>query len=141
MQEASVIYEEVVTLDPEHVAAMNNLAYLLAEDLKQPDRAVPYAKRAAELSPANGAILETYGRVLFLNNQNDEAIRVLTESIGYEKFPLSYLHLAEALAKKGDLVAASKALDDAAKYNPDAPTRQKIDLLADDIEKRQRGGS
>jgi len=139
-QEASIVYEEVIALDPEHVSAMNNLAYLLAENMNQPDRAVPIAKRAAELSPTNGAILDTYGRVLYLNNQNDEAISVLTESVGYEKFAASYLHLAEALAKKGDLGAASRALDDAAKYNPDPETRQKIDQLADDIDKRRASG-
>jgi tetratricopeptide (TPR) repeat protein len=140
MQEASVAYQEVIKLDPQHVSAMNNLAFLLAEELKQPDKAVPYARRAAEIAPTSGAILDTYGWVLYLNNQNDEAIKVLQDSVGFERSAGTYLHLATALAKKGDFSAASKALDDAAKYNPDPNTRQKIDLLADDIEKRQGSG-
>jgi len=140
LAEAATAYEQVVKLDEAHISAMNNLAYLLAEDLNEPQRAIPFAQKAAELAPTNGSILDTYGRVLFLNNQLDDAIRVLNESIGFDRSAGTYLHLAEALVKKGDLGAAAKALDDAAKYNPDPETRQKIDRLADDIDKRQGSG-
>jgi tetratricopeptide (TPR) repeat protein len=46
-------YRGVLAADPNHVAALTNLAYLLAEYAQQPEQALPYAQKAKELEPAN----------------------------------------------------------------------------------------
>ena len=94
---------------PNDVAALNNLAWLLADS--DTARAETLARRANSIVPQAGAIADTLGWVLIKAGKYQEAVRVLKQaseampnerSIGY--------HYALAAAKAGDKETARKKL-------------------------------
>ena len=52
---------------------LNDLAYLLADNDEQPEKAVEYAKRAHEKMPNDGNILETYAYTLYKTAEYEKA--------------------------------------------------------------------
>lgn len=64
-------YETVVSLHPDNVSALNNLAWLLREE--DPGRGLEVARRAARLAPESAAVQDTYGWLLHLNGQTAQA--------------------------------------------------------------------
>lgn len=64
-------YEQVLSRQPNNIAALNNLAWTLRNE--NTERALKLAKRASELSPDNPAVLDTYGWILHLAGQHKEA--------------------------------------------------------------------
>jgi tetratricopeptide (TPR) repeat protein len=73
LEQAITTLQMILEKMPENMAAMNNLAYLLAEDENRLDLALEYAKKAAEQSPDNPGVLDTYAYVLYKNGRFDEA--------------------------------------------------------------------
>jgi tetratricopeptide (TPR) repeat protein len=140
LQGAADAYEIVTRLQPEHVNAMNNLAYIYAEDLDQPARAMPLAERLAQLAPEDGAILDTVGWVYFKNGNLHKAKQHLQQAVAILPLADSYIHLASVLLKLGDVPGAEKALAEAEKLRPSPNAQQKIKPLRDDIEKSKRSG-
>jgi tetratricopeptide (TPR) repeat protein len=72
-------YTDALTLNPKDPALHNNLAWLYAtagdEKVRDPAKAVEYAKKAAELSGENNAeILDTLARAYFVTGRKDEAV-------------------------------------------------------------------
>lgn len=72
-------YEQVIAKQPNNVAALNNLAWLLREDNKS--RALELATRARELAPESAAVLDTYGWVLHLSGRHSEAKPVIEKAL------------------------------------------------------------
>jgi tetratricopeptide (TPR) repeat protein len=108
---AAVAYQKYLELAPGDVLSLNNLAYLLAEEISppRPEDAKIYSKKAYDIArswkagDAKGRILDTHGWVLILGQGAgiDEGIRVLEEAI--EEYPIveARYHLGEAhLLKK-----------------------------------------
>jgi tetratricopeptide (TPR) repeat protein len=77
--------EAFVAMNARAAVARNNLAwYLLTAEppeLRDPQRALPYAKEAVKLQPAAGDFLDTYLSVLLALGRRDEARRVLEERV------------------------------------------------------------
>jgi tetratricopeptide (TPR) repeat protein len=59
---AVALYEAVVALEPNHVVALNNLAWA-AGQIGDP-KAITYAERAARLAPDSAVVLDTFGVLL-----------------------------------------------------------------------------
>ena len=93
-------HTDVLAIKPNDVPTLNNLAFMLAEDMKQPAKALAYGKKAYELWSDNAHIADTYGYVLFLNEQYIEAQKILTRSIDIEKMPVNLLHRGKTLEKR-----------------------------------------
>lgn len=73
--EARNLYETLLTQNGQDPIALNNLAWLLKDsDLA---RAAELAKKAVELQPNAPAILDTYGWLLHLQGQSQEAVTYL----------------------------------------------------------------
>lgn len=72
--------EKVLTLEPKHVQALNHLAYSLAEQGKDLDRAERYARLANELQPSDGYIMDTLGWVLFKQGRYHDSIIYLEQA-------------------------------------------------------------
>ncbi len=68
---------EIIDLDPNHFAALNYLAYTLADSGKSLDEAERLALRALDLQPENAYILDTVGWVYHKKGNSEEAIRYL----------------------------------------------------------------
>ncbi len=98
---AAVIYDELSKLAPKDYIALNNLAFLLGENLQQPERAIEVARKALELAPADGTIrsnvLDTLGWVQFKAGKLDEAQLSLTESVRLEAGLHNQHHLAQVM--------------------------------------------
>jgi cellulose synthase operon protein C len=95
-------YEKVVTAAPKNVASLNNLAwlYLAAADA----RAAEMARRAWELAPKNGPVLDTYGWILVERGAVAEGLPLLeaAQRASGLAHPEIQLHLATALARAGE---------------------------------------
>lgn len=72
-----VTMKRVLTLDKDHVQALNFLAYTYADLNRNLDDAEAFARRALELQPNDGYILDTLGWVVFKRGRVPEAIRLL----------------------------------------------------------------
>ncbi len=93
------MYQDTLKINPSDAGTLNNLAWLLASNFKRPDKAVPYAKRAAEMMPDDVNVQDTYGYILLLKGNYDEALKVLNRSIIIKAIPANRLHLAQTYEK------------------------------------------
>ena len=77
-------YERVIGLDPGRAVALNNLAWLLVttpdERLRDPDRAIDFARRAVALDRSPG-FLDTLAEACFAKGLVDEAIKTIEEAM------------------------------------------------------------
>jgi tetratricopeptide (TPR) repeat protein len=106
-REAKEAYEKVLGIDPESMAALNNLAFMEAQDKQNLDEALTYAERAKKLAPKNPEVSDTLGFVYYQKNLNMEALRELHSAVDLNPNNATFrLHLAMALLKKGDKSAA-----------------------------------
>ncbi len=75
---AADFYETAVYLSPDHVHALNNLAWLLATSpqagQQDPERALDLAGQAVTLAPQAPFVLDTYAEALFANHRIKEAV-------------------------------------------------------------------
>ncbi|MFA5204301.1 MAG: tetratricopeptide repeat protein [Lentisphaeria bacterium] len=110
-------YEALLKLQPGNSSAINNLAYLLAENLKLPQEALPLAEKAATFwqpsADGRANVLDTLGRVQFLANQPAQAEDSLRRSIAAKALAINHLHLAEVLVARGRVPEAVTCLETA----------------------------
>lgn len=104
------VWRWVLESAPDHFGTLNNLAFVLANDLNDPVAALEPAKRAYEADPADPTVLDTYGYVLFRNNRLDDAERVLRDSLDRLEQAAARMHLGQVLAAKGSVEAARREL-------------------------------
>jgi Tfp pilus assembly protein PilF len=62
-EKAVAKYQQVIEINPNNMAAQNNVAFTLAVQLKRPADALPMAEKALELAPNNPTTLDTIGVV------------------------------------------------------------------------------
>ncbi len=78
-KEAADSYEKLLALQPKHLVAMNNLAWLYAKT--NPVRAEELALAANKLSPNSIDVMDTYGWVLLNNKKFLQAKEILTKAL------------------------------------------------------------
>ena len=133
-EKAAEAYRQVLALKPDFVSVLNNLSYMMAENMGQAEQAIPVAEKAVSLAPRDASILDTAGWVYFRAGKYDMADRRLRESLAvndnaYE----THYHMAEVQIAKGDNSSARGHLQRALELKPGPDTKQKIDRLLDDI--------
>ncbi len=110
-QKAEQVYMEALRNKGDELTVLNNLAFVLAEDLKRPQEALSYADRAFRLSPGDPYVLDTLGWCLFLAGRSQDAMGVLLETIDRDPRLLdTHLHLAKVYAKEGQRSEAEGVL-------------------------------
>jgi len=103
-------YREILQLDPEHVMALNNLAWHLLED--DPRQALDLADKANRVSPDSGSILDTLAMAQMKNNNLIEARRSIDRAlILASENPEIIFHEAQLRAAEGDTSGAINALN------------------------------
>ena len=70
---AAAHYQAVVAVEPNHVIALNNLAWIGSQQGNP--RAIDYAERALRLAPLNASVLDTYGVLLLQKGEAAKALR------------------------------------------------------------------
>ena len=130
IQRVEQIYKEALIYAPRDPKVLNNLAYLLAETLHQPEAALPYAETAVQVAPRLPAVLDTLGRTRFLLGHPADAVPVLTGAAkAAPDDPEIQLHLAEALGATGQGGAARSILEKLAGAPTDSPIRVRARAL------------
>lgn len=114
--EAMAQYEEAIKLDPNLAVAKNNLAYLMADEGKDLDRALDLAQEAKSRMPDSPNVADTLGWVLLKKGIPEAAIGYLQEAestfppghpdVGYVR-----LHLAMAYEAAKQPERAQEVLD------------------------------
>ena len=121
-------YKDILKRDPDHLASLNNLAWVLGE-LKDPS-AINFAEKAYAKAPANAGVLDTYGWLLYNGGNAKRGIELLVQAVNNAPLDAEIrLHLAKALIKSGDKVEGRKELDAAAKLGGKTPLKTEIDEL------------
>ncbi len=70
----------VLTIEADHVQALNYLAYTYAEAGTELETAEKLARRALELKPQDGYVMDTLGWVLFKRGSFEESVKVLEDA-------------------------------------------------------------
>lgn len=94
-------FREILKLEPDNIAALNNLSwYLLDED---PPQALALAERASALAPDASAVLDTLALAQLENNQVDDARRSIDRALAAApKSADVRFHEAKIRAAEGD---------------------------------------
>jgi len=115
LQEGISVFESILAKQPDNGSVLNNLAYLLADNNEQLEKAVEYARRAHEISPNDPVRMDTYAFVLCRTGEYEKAIELLHMAI--QRYELAsravmwdiYEHLGmaqEGLGRKGEAAAS-----------------------------------
>lgn len=90
-QKAADLYEELITIRPDFIPALNNLACLYADNLNQLEKGRKLALRTRDLAPHDPYAADTLGWILFRSGDTRWAASLLQES-------------AEALPTEGEVL-------------------------------------
>jgi predicted Zn-dependent protease len=120
--------EAHLKLQPNDITVMNNLAYLLAENDIELDKAVDYARRAYQRAPGNAVLLDTYAFALCKTSDFAQAEKYITQVLlSYQRSGTTppwdvYKHQGMAfvgLKKKKEAIAAFQKAVELGKEIPD----------------------
>jgi len=105
------LYRTALKYDNNNVAALNNLAFLLADNFGQESEALEFAMNAYRIKPDDPRIMDTLGYVLLKNKRAEDALRLLEKANELlPDMPTVKLHLAMAKAETGEKKAAKELL-------------------------------
>lgn len=130
-EEAEVVFEELITQEPEFHLALNYLGYMWAEEGENLDRALELVKRAVELEPQNGAYVDSLGWVYYQLGRYDDAVRSLERAAELEPSDSTvHEHLGDAYRALGRNGKARAAYRRALELDGDEATvREKLRSL------------
>lgn len=118
--DAERMFLGAVKANPKLALAYNYLAARAAEQKKDLDQALTWAKRAVELSPEVAHFQDTLGWVYHLRGQNKEALATLQKAVALPPPQSStYYHLGVAYQDAGDMAGARTAFAKALQIAPD----------------------
>ncbi len=127
---AKKYYEQSVKVDPNNALALNNLAYLIAEQNGDLDQALTYATRAKQALPKFPEINDTLGWIYLKKNLTDNALDTFRDLVVQApQNPVYHYHYAMALLQKGDRDTARKECQSALADKPNKDQENEIHLL------------
>jgi putative PEP-CTERM system TPR-repeat lipoprotein len=130
-KDAADEYQKVLRLSPNHAMALNNVAYIYAEDNINLSQALMFATRAFMLAPQDDSIRDTLGYVLLKNGRIDQGLSMLKKAReGSPKNPSICYHVALAYKEHGDSVKAAEYLQKALDLGDFPQARDARALLA-----------
>ena len=110
--------------------ALNNLAYIKAEEGTDLDEALTMAQRARQKLPDSNSIQDTLGWIYIKKNLSDDAVRVFRDLVKSEPAnPSFHYHYGMALLQKGDKPNARAELEAAIRNKPSKDESDKIRQL------------
>jgi tetratricopeptide (TPR) repeat protein len=109
-------YRRVLDLDAANLSALNNMAYLLAED--QPDEALRWGQRALELAPNSPAIEDTLGWVYYHKGLYRGSIEYLSAAMKAQPTPSREYHLGMSYLKAGNVQIGQRLVSEAVQKDP-----------------------
>lgn len=109
-ENACKAYEEALKYDPDHALVLNNLAFILSDELKRHETAIPYAERAVELHPMP-EVIDTLGWIHVRLGDCRQGIADLSRALKADASqPIIWYHLGEAYRRCGEFEVATSVL-------------------------------
>jgi tetratricopeptide (TPR) repeat protein len=125
------MYQQALTISPNHPLASNNLAYVILEQGGNVDLALAMAQTARRGMPDSSNAADTLGWAYYQKgiypsaiSQFQEALR-LAEKRGEPDDATIHYHLGLAYRKANQLAQARQQLEKAVKLNPNNPEARK----------------
>ncbi len=132
--QAKPIYEQILKIHPDDPVALNNLAFIKAEEGVDLDQALTMAQRAVQKVPSSPDMADTLGWVYIKKNLSEDAIRVFKDLVQKQPDKAAYhYHYGMALLQKGDKPSAKRELETALKDKPSKDDEAKIHELLQKI--------
>jgi len=129
-QDAVGVYEECLRLDGDDPVALNNLAFHLAENRGDLDRALTLAQRARQKMPSQLEFADTLGWIYLKKQLTDQALEIFQDLVARKPDAPSFrYHLGVALLEKGQRAQAREVLLGALAARPSPETAGKIKAL------------
>ncbi len=113
-------YKKALAINPDYIPAVNNLAFLYAEQNRELNTALDLARQAKERIGKLPAIMDTLGWVYYKKTLYDSAVTEFEACIEKEpENPIFHYHLGLALNKLGEYIKAETALNKALELQKD----------------------
>jgi putative PEP-CTERM system TPR-repeat lipoprotein len=130
-REALKLYEQVLQIENNFVPALNNLAYLHAENFGNPEEGLKLALQAFRKEPNKPEIMDTLGFLLLRNGRAGEALPLLEKASGLlPDSPTIQYHLGLTYKELGEREKAVAALKKSLELGDFPEQRQSRSLLA-----------
>jgi len=134
---AVALYEQAASEGSELLFVKNDLAFLLAKQGRDLDRALALAKAAVESPGASISTVDTLGYVYLKRGEADVAVWQFRQAIAESSPPVPdyYYHLGMALLDLGQQDKAREALEQALTLNPEFAEAHAARRLLGDLER------
>ncbi len=133
-QEAVKAFQRLLSLAPNSVVAMNNVAWYTRYE--HPKKALALIEKAYALEPDNANVLDTYAMVLLANDQPQKALRMAERALDKAPLPPFKIHYANILVKLGEKAKAIALLEELLASNQKIPERDKVEALVEKLKKQ-----
>ncbi len=131
--ESADIYEEILNIQPNNIVAINNLAWILAENKGEFDKAVQLATRGLELAPNYEDLYDTRGVIYYRMGEYDKAVEDFQNNLklippGKAEAAGAYFHLGRLYAEIGNSSKAVENLNRAISLDPEGDILSASDI-------------
>jgi predicted Zn-dependent protease len=117
-------------INPSHAVALNNLAFIKAQEGVDLDQALTMSQRARQAMPNSPEVSDTLGWIYIKKNLSEDAVRVFKDlTAQVPTNPVFHYHYGMALLQKGDKSSAKKEFEMALADNPSTGDKAKIQEL------------
>jgi tetratricopeptide (TPR) repeat protein len=132
--EAKAEYQGILKAHPDDAAALNDLAFLLADTGGDLDEALKLEQRALAKNPGQPAFADTMGYIYMKKGLHDSAMQTFGSLVRkYPRVAAFRYHLGLAMFEKGDKSSAKKQLQAALADHPSVQDKIRIKTLLDKI--------
>jgi tetratricopeptide (TPR) repeat protein len=144
-QESIKEMEIVLKNNPDHADALNFIGYLYADQGINLEHAEIMLKKALQLKPDNGYVMDSMGWLYFRQNRMDLAIKYLKDALNALPDDATIAeHLGDAYVKTGRTREAIEHYERALKANSSDVVKKKLEQLQmnkNELPRPQRGSS
>lgn len=112
-QAAADVLRKIIDRVPNDVEALNNLAFILADNLNRGSEALAFAERAAAMAPRNAQVLDTLGWTQYKAGRPTQALETLRRSARLQAGIYPEMHMGIILAELGQAAVARNHLESA----------------------------
>ncbi len=135
-EQAVIVMEKVLELEPDHAEALNYIGYTWADNNIHLEKALEYILRADALKPNNGFIIDSLGWAYYRLGYLQKAVRALERSLALiPDDPNIYDHLGDVYRSLERLAEAKEAYLKAYELFEDDDTKINIKQKIDSLEK------
>jgi tetratricopeptide (TPR) repeat protein len=132
--QAKPIWEQILKIQPDHPVALNNLAFIKAQEGVDLDQALTMSQRARQKMPNSPEVKDTLGWIYIKKNLSEDAVMVFKDlTAQVPTNPVFHYHYGMALLQKGDKPSAKREFEAALADNPSTGDAAKIKELLQKI--------